>query len=156
MEAFMDRRALLTGAAAAVVAGLARANAQTTSAQAVKETVANAERSFADSMAKRDIAAFNAHLSPEAIFFGGPDGNTPSRGRTAIVEGWKRFFEGPAAPFSWAPDTTEVLDSGTLALTSGPVKNPKGDVTGRFSSIWRLESDGKWRVVFDKGCQVCR
>jgi ketosteroid isomerase-like protein len=36
------------------------------------------------------------------------------------------------------------------------VKSPTGEVIGRFTSIWRLESDGKWRVIFDRGCPVCK
>jgi len=48
-----------------------------------------------------------------------------------------------------------VLDSGTLALSTGPVKDPKGEIVARFNSIWRLES-GQWRVIFDKGCPVCK
>ena len=56
------------------------------------------------------------------------------------------------APFSWRPEVVEVLDSGTLALTSGPVRDPTGKQTGTFNSIWRREPDGRWRVVFDKGC----
>jgi ketosteroid isomerase-like protein len=156
----MTRRTLIARVAAGVlVAGSGMARTPAAGAQAgrsLKDTVADAERAFADSMAKRDLAAFTAHLSQEAVFFGGPDGNAPTRGRAAIVDNWKRFFDGPAAPFSWAPDTAEVVDSGTLAITSGPVKNARGDVTGRFNSVWRLESDGQWRVVFDKGCQACR
>lgn len=156
----MDRRTLLGRMAAGVLGAVAagwkpiRVHAQTT--RSLKDTVADAERAFADSMARRDLAAFGARVSQEAVFFGGPDGNTPTRGRVAIVETWKRYFDGPTAPFSWGPDTSEVIDSGTLAMTSGPVRNAKGDVTGRFNSVWRLESDGQWRVLFDKGCQVCR
>ena len=153
----MNRRTLLGRVAAlAAVAGFTSTEKHMLYAQAgrsLKETVADAERAFADSMAKRDLAAFTAKLSSDAIFFGGPDGNSAARGREAIVEVWKRYFDGPTAPFSWAPDTSEVVESGTLAMTSGPVRNPKGDVTGRFSSVWRLESDGQWRVVFDKGCR---
>jgi ketosteroid isomerase-like protein len=48
-----------------------------------------------------------------------------------------------------------VLDNGTLALTSGPVFDPGGRLVGTFASIWRREPDGRWRVVFDKGCPVC-
>ena len=46
----------------------------------------------------------------------------------------------------------EVLDSGTLALSTGPVLDPDGRRVGTFSSVWRREADGAWLVVFDKGC----
>jgi ketosteroid isomerase-like protein len=73
----------------------------------------------------------------------------------AVVSGWKQFFEGEQAPFSWAPESVEVLDSGTLALSSGAVRDPAGTPVAAFNSVWRLEKDGRWRVVFDKGCPVC-
>jgi ketosteroid isomerase-like protein len=114
--------------------------------------VAEAERAFARTMAKRDLAAFRTFLSAEAVFF---SGDKPGRGPDEIVGHWKRYFEGPEAPFSWEPTEVEVLDSGTLALSSGPVRNPKGALVGTFTSVWRLEAPGTWRVVFDKGCQVC-
>ncbi len=100
-------------------------------------------------MADRDLEAFGAFVSEEAIFFGA---GGALRGREAVVEGWGPFFEGPQAPFSWEPETVEVLESGTLAHSSGPVKDPQGNIVATFNSIWRLEADGKWRVVFDKGC----
>jgi ketosteroid isomerase-like protein len=106
------------------------------------------EIAFAKTMADRDFDAFLSFISPEAIFF---KGNEPLRGRDAIGEAWKPFYEGGAAPFSWHPDVTEVLDSGSLALSSGPVRNASGEEVGRFNSIWRKDEDGQWRVVFDKG-----
>ena len=36
------------------------------------------------------------------------------------------------------------------------MKNPAGELTGRFDSIWRLESDGRWRVVFDQDPRSAR
>ena len=48
-----------------------------------------------------------------------------------------------------------VLESGTLALSSGPVHDPSGRRTATFTSIWRQEAPGVWRVVFDKGNEVC-
>ncbi len=100
-------------------------------------------------MADRDLEAFKTYLSDEAVFF--TSVTTPLRGAPAVVEAWARYFEGPAAPFSWSPDVVVVLDSGALALSSGTVRNREGELTGRFNTIWRLESDGQWRVVFDKG-----
>jgi len=113
--------------------------------------VRESERAFAATLAARDLRAFGTFVSDEALFYG----RTVLRGREAVVAGWTRFFEGAAAPFSWEPATVEVLDSGTLALSSGPVHDPAGRQIGTFNSIWRRESDGRWRVVFDKGCEAC-
>lgn len=108
-----------------------------------------AESSFAASMARRDLKAFTAQVSPEAVFF---SDTSALRGRDAVVEAWRKFFVERKAPFSWRPETVEVLSSGTLALTSGPVHDPGGKLIGTFTSIWRREADGSWRIIFDKGC----
>ncbi|NNF38913.1 MAG: nuclear transport factor 2 family protein [Gemmatimonadetes bacterium] len=131
-------------------------SAQSTSAQppgaqspsALSDVVRDREIAFAQSMADRDHDAFASFLSADAIFF---NGERAIRGADAVAADWARYFEGPDAPFSWTPDVVEVLDSGDLALSSGPVLNPAGEQVGRFNSIWRLEADGIWRVVFDKG-----
>ena len=113
--------------------------------------VTNAESAFANTMATRDLKAFESFLADEAVFYGA----APQRGKAAIVAAWKRFYDGPAAPFSWKPTNVQVLDSGTLALSTGPVFDPDGKQSGVFNSIWRRGADGQWKVVFDKGCQVC-
>ena len=113
------------------------------------EQVRETESAFARTMAQRDFEAFTTFLSEEAIFF---SGKTAIRGKEAVAEAWKPLFDGPDAPFSWEPETVEVLDSGTLAHSSGPVRDPEGNVTATFNSIWRRQADGSWRVVFDKGC----
>lgn len=106
------------------------------------------EIAFAKTMTDRDFDAFLTFVSPEAVFF---NGNEALRGREVIASAWASFFEGPAAPFSWHPDLVQVLESGQLALTSGPVRDASGAEVGRFNSIWRKDTDGLWRVVFDKG-----
>ena len=116
------------------------------------QQVADAERAFAKTMADRNHAAFAAFLSEEAIFFTGP---SPLRGKAAVAAGWKRFYEAPKAPFSWRPETVEVLDSGSLALSSGPVFDPAGQKIATFTSIWRQEAPGVWRIVLDKGNPEC-
>lgn len=111
------------------------------------------ERAFAQTMAQRDHAAFTRFLSDEAVFFSGP---TPLRGKSAVAAFWKRFYDAAQAPFAWEPEQVQVLDSGTLALSSGPVRDAHGEVFATFTSIWRLEAPGTWRIVFDKGNDVCR
>jgi ketosteroid isomerase-like protein len=125
--------------------------ATTSNAELVRQ-VAAAERAFAKTMADRDHAAFAAFVSEEAVFFSGPG---PVVGRDAVAAAWKRFYERPVAPFSWEPQDVVVLASGTLALTSGPVRDPSGKHIGTFTSTWRLEAPGVWRVVFDRGDDAC-
>jgi ketosteroid isomerase-like protein len=119
-----------------------------TSTEPLRQQVFEAERSFARSMAQRDHAAFTRHLSEHAVFYGGAE---PLRGKAAVAAGWKPFFEGAAAPFSWEPEQVDVLADGTLAHSSGPVRDAQGRLILRFNSIWRQEAPGVWRIVFDKG-----
>lgn len=118
----------------------------------LQQQVFAAERAFAKTMADRDFEAFGRFVADEAVFFSAA---TPLRGRQAVMERWKRFYDNPQAPFSWEPDQVEVLDSGTLAHSSGPVHDAGGKLVGRFNSVWRQESPGVWRVVFDRGENVC-
>lgn len=114
--------------------------------------VRDAENGFAATMAARDHKAFATFLAEDAVFFG----DKAIRGKAAVVEAWKGLYEKPDAPFSWRSESVEVLDSGQLAHSSGPVFNPKGEQVGSFNSVWRREKDGGWKVVFDKGCDVCK
>lgn len=131
----------LTVAAALVVAA-------EPAAPPLRQQVIDAERAFARSMAERDHAAFVRHLSEQAIFQS-PGG--PLRGKAAVAAAWQPYYEGAAAPFSWEPDQVEVLPDGTLAHSSGPVRDPAGKQFARFYSVWRQEAPGVWRIVFDTG-----
>jgi len=146
----MRSRILPAAALACALLAPALAGADTTAELAAQ--VKAAETAFAQAMAARNLDAFAIHVADDALFFGKTD---VLRGKAAVVQGWKKFFEGPDAPFSWAPERVEVLDTGTLALSTGPVRNPAGATIGTFNSIWRRDADGRWRVVFDKGCPVC-
>jgi ketosteroid isomerase-like protein len=106
------------------------------------------EIAFAKTLEDRDLDMFLSFVSPEAVFF---NGNVPIRGHEAITQAWAPFFVDEIAPFSWQPDVIEVLESGRLALSSGPIRGASGEILGRFNSIWRKDNDGQWRVIFDKG-----
>jgi ketosteroid isomerase-like protein len=142
----IERALLLT---TTLVVGVCLASAATTEelAQELRQT----EVAFARTMADRDHAAFASFLADETVFFG----RGVLRGKTAVAQAWKRYYEGAAAPFSWTPESVEVLDSGALGFSSGPVLDASGKRIGTFNSVWRREADGKWRIVFDKGCPPC-
>ena len=120
--------------------------------QTLQQQVATTERAFAKTMADRDLPAFGRFVSQEAVFISGAKS---LRGRQQVIDGWRKLYAGPSAPFSWEPQTVEVLDSGQLALSSGPVHDAAGKIVGKFTSIWRLEAPNTWRIIFDSGCDVC-
>jgi ketosteroid isomerase-like protein len=146
-------RTLVRFAIAAVLLCGCRTAARPADLASLRDQVMDIERAFAKSMADRDHEAFATFLADEAIFF---SGDSSVRGKAAVAAQWKPFFEGKEPPFSWEPDQVQVLDSGDLALSTGPVRDPAGKVVGRFNSIWRREAPGQWRIVFDKGSPVCK
>jgi ketosteroid isomerase-like protein len=119
----------------------------------LKGQVIAAERAFAATMQARDHEAFKSFLSDEAVFFSA--NGAVLRGKEAVANAWWRYYHKPQAPFSWRPEQVEVVNSGTLAYSGGPVYDAGGKLIGRFNSIWRLEAPGRWHVIFDRGAPVC-
>jgi len=137
-------------AVAIVLLSPPRALAETNAERA--EQVRRTEIAFAGTLANRDAAAFASFLSKEAVFL---SNGTAARGPREVAERWKRYFDGPQAPFSWEPEQVEVLESGTLAMTSGPVHDPQGKRIGTFHAVWRREGKGTWKIGLDNGCPAC-
>jgi len=112
------------------------------------------EIAFAQTMADRRLDRFAEFVADDAVF----NGRGPQIGRAAVVQAWKRLFDAPQAPFSWAPDAIAPTADGRHAISTGLVRDPAGKVTGRFTSLWRKDADGHWRVAADQGvdagCEV--
>jgi ketosteroid isomerase-like protein len=118
-----------------------------------REQVAGVERAFAQTMADRDFTAFARFIADDAVFLN--DGK-PLRGKPAVLAHWKRFFEGSKAPFAWRPEFVEVLETGSLAQTTGPVFGADGAHIANFYSTWRRDTSGTSRIVLDNGYAACR
>jgi len=146
------RSSLVVFLAALVLGVTARGVVARETNEQLASQVRETEAAFAKTMADRDHTAFMSFVADEAVFFGG---KSVLRGKAAVAAGWKPLFEAPGAPFSWAPDRVEVLDSGKLALSTGPIRDEKGRDIGSFMSTWRRDGRGKWKIVFDKGCPPC-
>ncbi|HEV2606504.1 MAG TPA: hypothetical protein VGT79_00845, partial [Xanthomonadaceae bacterium] len=116
----------------------------------------NRERSFAASVAHHDAAAFAEHVHVHAAF--DASSPEPTRGRDAIVAGWKGIIDGKQIKLGWSPANITLGGDGNLAVSSGPDwiedlrPSPKQHYQiGEFSSIWIRDTDGQWRVLFDAG-----
>jgi ketosteroid isomerase-like protein len=115
------------------------------------EQVRTTEIAFAKTLADRDLKTFTSMIAPDVIWLA----DVPLRGPAQVIKNWQRFFDAPKAPFSWAPEIVEVQEGGKLALSTGPVVNAEGKRVGTYTSIWRREASGQWRIIFDRGCPYC-
>jgi ketosteroid isomerase-like protein len=114
-----------------------------------RDQVRRAEIAFAAAFRDRDRDRFFAFVAEDAVFLGP---QKTLRGRAQVVATWSRFLQG-APPFSWRPDRVEASDDGALGLSTGPVFDGTGAQIGVYSSIWRRQPDGSWKVAFDgPGC----
>jgi ketosteroid isomerase-like protein len=114
------------------------------------------ERSFAASVEHHDAAAFAEHVHAKAVFdAGSPE---PTRGRDAIVTGWKSIIDGKLLRLGWSPSIVTIGGDGNLAVSRGPdwIEDLRPNTKqrfqiGEFNSIWIRDTDGQWRVLFDDG-----
>jgi ketosteroid isomerase-like protein len=118
------------------------------------EDVRCREIGFSKSVENQDRERFASFIDPDARFVG----NKVDRSPEAITEAWAVFFTGELPSIKWRPQFVEVLESGDLALSRGPYriidKNEQGETTeawGTYNSVWRLNSEGEWLIVFDAG-----
>jgi ketosteroid isomerase-like protein len=119
--------------------------------EALAKDVAARESAFAQTMAERRFDHFADFVAADAVFRGA---SQPLIGREAVVGKWKAFYDAPRAAFSWSPDRVTVSADGRSALSTGPVRDADGQVVSRFMSIWRLDADGRWRVMVDQGVDL--
>ncbi|RPH53523.1 MAG: hypothetical protein EHM89_19935, partial [Acidobacteria bacterium] len=98
LEEALVKHTIVLGLILSVLLSASAADGQTN--QELVLQVRAAELAFAGAMTKRDLESFASHVAEEALFFGTKE---VFRGKAAVVAGWKRFFEGARAPFSWEP-----------------------------------------------------
>ena len=109
-----------------------------------------AENAFAKSMADRRFDHFSDFVAEDAVF----NGREVQIGRAAVLKTWKAYFDAAKPPFSWAPDAVAPTADLHHAISTGLVHDAAGKLIGRFTTIWRKDTDGHWRAVADQGVGV--
>ena len=138
--------------AAFILTGLNKVSiAQTQAAGPVDvNKVIDAEKSFNKLVERKGIKnAFLAVADPEGIVFK-PDA-------VSITEFYNNIDK-QAGSLSWKPDFARISGNGDLAFSAGPYiyQNGKTDddkVFGDYVSIWRNDSEGKFKLLIDLGIQ---
>lgn len=130
-------------------AGTAASRPATIDPATARAEVRRAEEAFAAAFRDRDPDRFFALVADDAVFLGP---QKTLRGAAEVRATWSRFFAGPP-PFAWHPERVEASADGAIGLSTGPVVDPGGKQIGVYSSIWRRQPDGSWKVAFDgPGC----
>ena len=129
------------------------AMASTVMADAVEDVRCHEIR-FSQSVETQNAELFESFIDADARFVGG----SVSRGPKEVATAWSIFFTADGASIKWRPQIVEVLQDGALALSRGPYKlitkdenGTESEHWGTFNSVWRLQDDGSWKVVFDAG-----
>jgi ketosteroid isomerase-like protein len=101
-------------------------------------------------------AAFVEFAAEDAVIY--RNGMDPIVGKEAIA---KLLAPEGASILIWQPLTADIAESGDLGytrgsftLTTGPSADGtpgKGPFEGYYVSIWKIQSDGSWKWVFDNG-----
>ncbi|ABC64397.1 hypothetical protein [Erythrobacter litoralis] len=142
-------RALVLGLACALAAcasGPQRGDFPRIPLTANPSKVVTAELGFAR-MAKDEgqWTAFRRTMADGALIFG-RTGAIPARD-------FLRGMEDPPVAVDWEPYRVWSSCDGSLAVTNGALTTPEGE-SGEFVAMWRRQSDGEYRWVFDAGWQT--
>lgn len=118
-----------------------------------KQEVVSTEKAFAEMAKDKGIeAAFVAFADSNAVI---NRENSVLKGVSAV----KEFYHSrdlSNVELSWAPDFVDVSSSGDLAYTYGKYiyavtdsLGNKTESTGIFHTVWKRQSDGSWKFVWD-------
>lgn len=117
-----------------------------------EELLRQLEANFASDVAKNGHAAFLNYFAEdgvEVVDGGGFDNKDAMRKQPPWPDG---------TSLTWTPIKAEMSASGDLGYTYGnyiyTVKNKEGKLVanyGKYTSIWRKQKDGQWKVVVDVG-----
>ena len=125
--------------------------------KAAEAAMMKADRDFNRTVADGDSRRFLSFVTENAIFAGGAE---ELRGRDAIAKGWAPFFEKDGPKLTWQPTKAEALAGGTLGYTVGTWTRRRAGANeavittkGQYLTVWQLQKDGTWQVVYDTGDQ---
>jgi len=122
-------------------------------------SIVRAEREFMDDVARRRLEGWVDHFADSAATF--PPGKLVNVGRAPVRKGMAATFADSSVHVAWYPVYASVSASGDLGYTWGYYRwmsrddkgAPAPPATGKYLTIWRRDSSGRWKVVVDTGNQ---
>jgi len=125
------------------------------SPKATADTLKNLEGEFMKAAAEKGSAGYMSYYADDSVEV--PNGATLIQGKANIAKGME-FLDDKNNRLTWTPVGADISSSGDLGYTYGNYeftskdKDGKAAVQhGKYTSIWKLQKDGSWKVVLDMG-----
>jgi ketosteroid isomerase-like protein len=123
--------------------------------KATAETLKQLEGEFMKAAGERGSAGYMSYYADDAVEV--PNGLALIRGKVEIAK-TMGFLDNKNNQLTWTPVGADLSASGDLGYTYGSYafrsigKDAKPTVEyGKYTSIWKLQKDGSWKVVLDMG-----
>ena len=123
--------------------------------QATPDSLRQLEADFMKAAAERGAEGYMSYYAEDAIEV--PNGAEAIHGKANIAK-TMGFLDDKNNQLTWTPVDAGISISGDLGWTSGTYefrsKDKDGKVTiehGKYTSIWKKQPDGNWKIVLDMG-----
>jgi ketosteroid isomerase-like protein len=125
------------------------------STKATAETLKQLEGEFMKAAAEKGSQGYMSYYADESVEV--PNGAPLIQGKAEIAKGMG-FLDDKNNSLIWTPVGANISASGDLGYTYGNyefhAKDKDGKPVvqyGKYTSIWKLQKDGSWKVVLDMG-----
>ena len=123
--------------------------------KATAETLKQLEGEFMKAAAERGSAGYMSYYADDAVEV--PNGFGLIQGKVEIAK-TMGFLDDKNNRLTWTPVAADVAASGDLGYTYGTYEFTSKDKDGKdvvdhgkYTSIWKLQKDGSWKIVLDMG-----
>jgi ketosteroid isomerase-like protein len=118
-------------------------------------TLRELEAEFMKAAAEHGSAGYMSYYADDAVEL--PNGGSAIQGKVNIAKGMG-FLDDKNNHLTWSPVGADISSSSDLGYTYGTYefssmgKDGKPVVEhGKYTSIWKKQKDGTWKVVLDMG-----
>jgi len=125
------------------------------SPKATAEILKRLEGEFMKAAAEKGSQGYMSYYADDSVEV--PNGAPLIQGKAEIAKGMG-FLDDKNNQLIWTPVGADISSSGDLGYTYGNyefhAKDKEGKPVvqyGKYTSIWKLQKDGSWKVVLDMG-----
>jgi len=125
------------------------------SPKATADTLKQLEGEFMKAAAEKGAQGYMSYYADDAVEV--PNGANLIQGKEDIAKGMA-FLDDKNNRLTWTPVGADISASGDLGYTYGNYEFHSKDKEGKpiaehgkYTSIWKLQKDGNWKVVLDMG-----